>query len=383
MRSAITWSLFLLACARCACACEADELQERLAWARDRMYPTATDAQLKKVQNWLIEATRSCPESGDLWYYRGLLEQRLTGKMSPLIGRRLEDTPSDAQKQGLNPLAAAPVAPKKKLSPYVHEKWALLVGVNDFKSPDIPPLHFSANDAVQLGKVLAGPAGRFDPSHITVLTNEHATKNEILTALGDIRAKAQEDDLVLVYISSHGYPGKDDPTGISFVIAHDTDISRAGTLYATSLAMVELADFSRRLKSSRFVLILDTCFGGGAVEFSKTIRPIDTKPVDAFTGALHGMETGSGRAVIAASQSTEKSYESPDRHNGYFTWFLMEALRQHDGLDNLKAVYTYTQKKVSDAVKEEAHQSQNPVLDFTENGDQIVLGVDTAKRAAN
>jgi hypothetical protein len=381
MRTAAITLLFLLG-AGSVPACEPWEQQERLAWVRDRMYPSASEFQLKNLMNGLVTATRSCPEVGDLWYYRGIVEKRLTGKASPLIDRRLEEYPSDAKQKGLDPLAAGPAVPKKKMSPYVRDKWALLVGIEQFRDKAIPSLHYSANDAEQLAKVLTGPAGRFDPTHVKVLTNEHATRNEIMTALGDIRAQAQEDDLVLVYISSHGYPGKDDPTGISFVVTHDTDVSRAGTLFATSLAMVELSDFSLRLKSQRFVLILDTCYGGGAVEFSKTIKPIDNKPIDAFTGALHGMETGGGRAVIAASQSTEQSYESPDRKNGYFTYFLIEALRQDKGLDSLKGVYSYTRQRVSEAVKNETGHGQNPVFDYTENGDQIVLGVELSRHDA-
>lgn len=376
------FTLLLSIGALSAAACDSWEQQERLAWVRDRMYPSATKTQLEKVQSWLITSTRSCPEAGDLWYYRGLVEQRLTGKASPMIAKRLEEYPSEAQQKGLDPFASGPVTPKQKLSPYVRDKWALLVGVEEFKDPRIPSLHYSTNDAKQLAALLTGPAGRFDPSHVKVLTDKNATKSEIMTALGDIRAVAQEDDLVLVYISSHGYPGNEDPTGISFVVTHDTDLSRPGTLFATSLPMVELSDFSRRLKSQRFVLILDTCFGGGAVEYSKTIKPIDSKPIDAFSGALHGMETGSGRAIIAASQSTEQSYESPDRKNGYFTYFLIAALKQDKGLDNLRTVYSYTQRNVADAVKNETGHNQTPVLDYTENGDQIVLGVELPKRSA-
>ena len=140
-----------------------------------------------------------------------------------------------------------------------------------------------------LGPVPKGPSGRFRPDdeHVKVLIGAAATRY-ILTALGDIRARAAEDDLVFLYISSHGLPGRDDPTGVSYVVTYDVDRSSPGRLYATALPMVELRDFSRMLKAGRFVLMLDTCFGGGATE-SKSLVAI--KPIEELTIALQGVRT--------------------------------------------------------------------------------------------
>ncbi len=379
MRLIILFGLIVIStCQLVADDCNADA---RLSWARERMYPSATKAQLQQLLNWLIISSNSCSNNGDLFYYRSLVASKLGKRPDPSVKRRLEEyPPSDAARQ-FNPLEAPAPSQKRAPSPYVRQKWALLVGIQSFSDQNISPLHYAANDAVKLAEVLKGP-GKFDPSHITLLTNSQATTTAIKTALGDIRARANEDDLVLVYISSHGLSGEYDATGVSFVITADTNISdvdHPGTRYATSLPMVELSDFSRMLKAQRFVLILDTCFGGGAIASSKTIVPLDTKPIDSFTGSLHGMESGSGRAVMAASSSTEKSWESQGFANGYFTHFLIEALQRHNGNDSINEIYAYVREKVSDAVEKDMHQRQTPVLDHTERGDEIILGVDVAK----
>ena len=376
MRIALIFLLSTFAAGTALADCESK--QERIAWARERMYPTATVEQLQQLALGLRMATNSCSDVAELWYYRSLVLAKL-GKPDPYVVKKLKEFPPPEEIRQSNPLEAPPQLARHPLSPYVREKWALLIGIQEFQDKSIPGLQFAANDAIKLSEVLKGPAGRFDPTHVKVLTNKEANKTAILTALGDIRDQAKEDDLVFVYISSHGLSGDSDVTGVSYVITTDTDISRGATRYATSLPMVELSDFSRMLKAQRFVLVLDTCFGGGAITQSKAVVPLGSKPIDSFTGSLHGMESGSGRAVIAASRSTEQSWESIRFKNGYFTHFLIEALQQHDGLDNLKAVYSYVTKKVSDAVREDVHQNQNPVLDHTEKGDEIVLGVAVKK----
>lgn len=369
--------LTLLVAASLGGAATCESPAERLAWARERIYPGASDAQLKRVRTWVQAAVHSCDDNGDLWYLRSLLAKKLDGKVDTFAEEQLKDHPSELQANGWNPFDPAQAPAKPRTSPYVRNKWALVVGIQKFQDNSVPTLSHSVNDAKRVAEALSGPQGRFDPAHVKVLTDEAATKTNILLGLGEIRSQAKEDDLVVVYLSSHGLPGDDDPTGVSFVVTYDTNVANGATRYATSLPMVELSEFSRRLRAQRFVLILDTCFGGGAVgpDKAKRIVPLDASSrIDQFTGSLHAMKSGSGRAILAASRSSEASYES-SRGNGYFTWFLLDALAQHDGLDDLKTVYEATRVKVSDAVKQELGHNQNPVMDFTESGDGIVLGV--------
>src|SRR5579884_1285928 len=58
-----------------AAACDTE--QDRIVWARERMHPRTTQDQLQLVYQWLLNGTRSCAESGDLWYYRGVVANRI------------------------------------------------------------------------------------------------------------------------------------------------------------------------------------------------------------------------------------------------------------------------------------------------------------------
>ena len=57
-------------------ACDQEDAEQRLVWARERMHPNASLAQLRDVLNWLRISTSSCPLYGDMWYYRSLVEDR-------------------------------------------------------------------------------------------------------------------------------------------------------------------------------------------------------------------------------------------------------------------------------------------------------------------
>lgn len=59
-------------------------------------------------------------------------------------------------------------------------------------------------------------------------------------------AQCRQDDLVVVFLSSHGSPReKDTAWGVNYVITSDTDVKDADSLFATAMPMVELADVVR------------------------------------------------------------------------------------------------------------------------------------------
>ena len=49
--------------------------------------------------------------------------------------------------------------------------------------------------------------------------------------------------------------------------------------------------------------------------------------LDAIEKLIGSFREGVGRAIITSSQVAEKSYESDDLQNGYFTYYLIEALK--------------------------------------------------------
>jgi len=69
--------------------------------------------------------------------------------------------------------------------------------------------------------------------------------------------------------------------------------------------------------------------------------------------AIAKVAQGEGRVVIASSRGSEQSWESESQQNSYFTHYLLEAMRQKDGLANVTEIFTHLQRTVPSAVQRE------------------------------
>src|SRR5690606_16007295 len=120
------------------------------------------------------------------------------------------------------PDAASDAAESRAGRP-IKDKWAVIVGIDRFKDKRIPSLRFSAKDARDFAKFLVEKAN-FKKDHVLLLLNENASRDNILRSLGDdwLPRRVLEDDLVLIFASSHGSPKELDVGGDNFLIAYDT-----------------------------------------------------------------------------------------------------------------------------------------------------------------
>ncbi len=105
----------------------------------------------------------------------------------------------------------------------VADKWALIVGVSKFTHENLN-LRWAAKDAEDFYQYLI-TKGQFKPDHVKLLTDEQATEKEIVSELGGkwLPHVAAPDDLVVIFISSHGSPAYMDTAGVNYILAHDSD----------------------------------------------------------------------------------------------------------------------------------------------------------------
>ena len=80
------------------------------------------------------------------------------------------------------------------------EKYALLVGINDYST--VRPLRGSLNDITQINQVLLNDLG-FAEENIRVLTDQEATKSNILSALDSLASQTKAGDALLWYYSDN------------------------------------------------------------------------------------------------------------------------------------------------------------------------------------
>ena len=326
----------------------------------------------------------NCREIPDLWHYRALVSERLKDARDAAYSRKeAEARGSGALRDGVNPFVGALQA-SSTVPPEIGAKYALVVGIDDFQNA--PALRFAANDASSFADLLADPqVGRFERNRVRCLLNREATLGAFRTAIGEIRALTQEDDLVVVYIASHGSPRESDPNGVSYVLMHDTKVDTAANLYATSLQMIDLVEILRRdVKAKRVVLLLDTCFSGGATGVrGVVVHSQNAGPESEFSTAADRFEDrtakGAARVVISASRAGELSRESEELRHGYFTYFLLEAIKKNQGMSPLGDIFRFVHDRTADAVKS-LGSTQTPTMRDTPEGLNILIGAPGKRR---
>jgi len=381
--------------------------QDLVVQALERITPqSGSDAFLDALEL-LKHAVSVCPTLGDAWYYRSLVEKHLGhGSLADYAMGKARFNGSEALDQGLNPLILstpssrgfetdqgttpepAPSAPVKP-GP-VQNKWALVIGIGEFTDGQIPTLHFTSDDAAAFAMALEDPnIGAFPAGNVHVLTDKQATTTNIKEELNWIARHAEANDLVVIYVATHGTPRTlDTAGGANYLITYDTQVYTNGNLdqdalYATAYPMVELANaVSTRMKALRTAVFLDTCYSGGAAGANGSGAGAAMANTAPSKEMLLHMTAGTGRIVMAASEVNEESLESSQLHHGYFTYYLLQVLKSGKGKTPLSQVYATVAQDVSQSVSKQG-MHQHPVMNrSSEDADFALRPADTTSAKA-
>ncbi|MBL8082806.1 MAG: caspase family protein [Candidatus Obscuribacter sp.] len=247
----------------------------------------------------------------------------------------------------------------------IKDKWAIVVGVSKFARPALN-LRNADKDARDFYDYLVKEAN-FAPDHVKLLINEAATRRRVLSELGSkwLPRLAHPDDLVVIFISSHGSASEMDVGGVNYLVVHDTD---PDDLFTTGIDMQQLTRLIKsRVHCQRIVIILDACHSGATRASAKGL--VRTGNIDAQAVAM-----GTGQLVIASSEPTQSSWEFKDKPNGVFTACLLSALRAQDKI-SLDKAFNSTKEEVETVVLRERGVLQSPVLKSAWQGNDIILSV--------
>jgi hypothetical protein len=313
----------------------------------------------------LRTAEQLCPTLGDAWKYAYCSATALGDTQNARIykDRAVFNNVADLG-------CGAGVAVQTPLPSYVRQKYALVVGISKFKDASLN-LTYPAKDATDFAALLEDPQhGNFQRDHVTLLKDEGATRAAILDAINKLSLSAREDDMVVIFISSHGSPNKEDSglAGIGYIVTHDTSPDK---VWLEGLDYQVLTHTTEVIKARRKVVFLDTCFSGQMKQGGKGL--LIEGGVDERTAKM--FLSGEGTFVITSSKDDERSWESDKIQNGYFTHFLIEALRSSKEPPTLKEVFTYLSSKVPDAVIREKGHPQHPQMYPSTGPGDVRIGV--------
>jgi len=356
--------------------------------ALERVPPGSSNSTMEDGLELLKHAIGECENLGDAWYYRSLLERRLgNARKADYSLQKARDNNSEALQQNLDPFTLA-TRPNVPPSSTVREKWALVVGIGKFKQREIDPLKYAAADATAFADWLKNSSyGRFKADHVVTLTDSQATTVAIKEKLNWLARSAAADDLVVIYIATHGSARDMDTRGVNYIITYDTEVGKnmdnEDALFATALPMVDVANtVASRVEAQRAAIFVDTCYGAAAAGGGTKLVAPGVASASVSNDTLNRITQGAGRVVMAASTADQESLEDPALGHGYFTYYLLDGLRKNQGLDPIAKIYPYVRQQVSARAEQKWKMQQTPVMSQSDQGGEIVIGVATSASSA-
>jgi hypothetical protein len=195
----------------------------------------------------------------------------------------------------------------------VRNRYALVVGVGQFKY-GIQTLQYTVRDASSFYSFLVNPQGAaFPRSNVYYLTDQTATRDNIMKYLNTIKNAAGPDDLVVVYMSSHGTPP--DKFGGVHIVTYDTEVKPRERVWHTAVTENMLKDFVEGLRAKRLVMILDTCYSNGAYRSIPGFLPPAASPSGPtmMKATAYRRTTGKGFSAPRTSCSTRSQRRPRER----------------------------------------------------------------------
>lgn len=239
-------------------------------------------------------------------------------------------------------------------APRIDKRWAVVIGVGDYESEDIPDLEFAPADARAVKEFLeSDAAGPFDD--VLYLENERATGSAMREALFVFLQEADWDDLVVIYYAGHGAPDPGRPDNL-YLLPADADLDR---LAATGFPMWDMKTALRRqIAAERVIVIADACHSAGTADGDV----VGGHDANAIAGGMQQLFTPSRRLMMTAADTNEFSLED-ERWGGHgvFTHFMLDGLNGNGDLDG-NGIVTFTElfDHVSNNVREATRGRQNP-----------------------
>ncbi|MCD6560331.1 MAG: caspase family protein [Deltaproteobacteria bacterium] len=233
------------------------------------------------------------------------------------------------------------------------KRWAVVIGISDYKDNRIPPLRYSSNDARAFYSWLISPnGGRFSQSRVKMLLDMDATGRKIRDALYVWLRQADEKDIVVIYFAGHGSPESSAAPGNLFLLPNDTEYDN---IAATALPVWDIkAAIERFIKAKKVIVIADACHSYG-IGKSFDISGRAVNPVSFGLRELTGIRDGI--CVINGSDENQLSREGTkwDGH-GVFTYFLLKGLKgeadhNKDKIISIDDLNQYLFKKMSKATR--------------------------------
>jgi len=274
-------------------------------------------------------------------------------------------------------------SPSQSAPPAVQsgKRWLLSVGISDYSKGSgntSSDLEGVAYDVAHVREVL-GALG-FRRENTRELFNESATVAGVRNSLAQLAAAVGPQDTVVMYISGHGSPKPFGKTGVTMPVLYDTSTSNL-------MDYDEIMRLFSQIPAKERIMLVDTCFAGGAATGLSTVS-IGAKGASmARAGGapdvsllMRNVKDATGDiAVLSAARADETALDLGPPKGGLFTLSFLQGLADTRGETTLENVYrdhvwTRVTGYCANVRARGRKCQQSPVLGYQGNGNVIRLG---------
>jgi tetratricopeptide (TPR) repeat protein len=228
------------------------------------------------------------------------------------------------------------------------DSWAAVIGVDTYQT--WPKLSYAANDAQAVRDLLIKKYN-FKPEHTFLLLDKEATRQNILSLLGDKLGNpdlVKREDRVFVFFAGHGATrhlasGRD----LGYIIPVDADLTN---YEGQAISMTNFQDIAEAIPAKHVLFVMDSCYsglaltrGGGTLGLGNYLLEISRR---------------TARQMFTAGGADQQVADNGPNGHSVFTWTLLQAL---DGRADLNGdgVVTATELAayVTPAVSALSHQT--------------------------
>lgn len=225
--------------------------------------------------------------------------------------------------------------------------YVLAIGVSGYEDKNLT-LSFASKDAKDFTNAMLSQKGKlYRDVEVKLLTDEHATKDEILDGLDWLQRQTTSKDVGIIFLAGHGI---NDSTGIYYFLPANVNIDK---LKRTGVVFSDIKNTVASIPGKVLVFV-DTCHSGNIMGAKRGTADI--------TGVINELTSAENGAVVFASATGRQySYEDPAWGNGAFTKALVEGLSgKADYMGKGKITINMLDLYLSERVKELTKGKQTP-----------------------
>lgn len=262
------------------------------------------------------------------------------------------------------------------------KKFVLSIGVGKFQSPMWHELRYARKDAEDVFRYFKDPAHPFDGGELLIDRDQPLSTETIIKSFERLQQdNRNDDDTVVVYISSHGTVGYKDEGRIGrYIITSDTDPKN---MRATALDYDRLMEMFQKLKSRKKVLILAFCHSGvgKSILTPEMKRALTQLKSPYFEEPIQ--ERSEGSIILTASGWREPALEDERLQNDVYTHFLMQGFTQDrngDGAVSITEAHAYASQATYAYTK--GRQRPSAIMELL-GSDPVIVAGSIQKKAAS